>query len=337
MAHSSPISAYADAQSLLVRLEERRRLSPVRFPLRTRMRIAERQALARLDNLPLHDDDLLIDGRGSVQTSGFDLSHGRHAIGSAIELDAILNDSMVLLQWLGAIADPAITASSTWQRAVPDMLDTVAGWQQDIATLPPSPPLLHGAQMARLWRERAPAGRGDLVYSLLIGDRWGPGCWDGSAGGLIALGLERNALPWKNARGEQLESIWLDAVGTGAQMHLDLEVRLRAYAARAAQFINSRKRPGRLKDVLSLAMSRPRISSKDVAKALNLTVAGAIKLLSIATDAGLLIERTGQASYRSYAIPVTAPSEAGSRMRPDPFPTSPARLDWSDDDELGFI
>lgn len=332
MAHSKLFSAYADAQSLLARVEERRRLSPVRFPLRTRMRIAERQALARLDNLPLLDDDLLVDARGAVRTSDFDLSHGRRAIGSPIELEAILNNGPALLDWLGAM--PAMDASSplAWQRAVPDMLDAVGAWQRDVAALSPSPPLLHGARMAQLWREHAPVGRGDLVYSLLIGDRWGPGRWDGSVGGLTALGLERSHAPWRLARDEKLEEIWLEAVSTGAQAHLDLEVRLRAYAARAAQFINARRRPGRLKDLLSLAMSHPRISSRDVAKALELTVAGAIKLLSIATEAGLLIERSGQASYRSYAIPVAAPSEAVMRMRSDPFNPSSTSFASSHDD-----
>ena len=43
------IAHYAAAQSALERLEERLKLSPVRVPLRSRMQIAERQALARMD------------------------------------------------------------------------------------------------------------------------------------------------------------------------------------------------------------------------------------------------------------------------------------------------
>ncbi|MCI4592387.1 hypothetical protein MOK15_20165 [Sphingobium sp. BYY-5] len=326
----SLISSYAEAQSLLARVEERRRLSPIRLPLGIRSRVAERHALARLDNLPLQDEDIRVDGRGAVRTSDFDLSHGRRAIGTPINLETITSDSAGLLDWLGIRPDRGILPMQVWQRPLADMIEAVTAWQRDIAVLSPSPPLLHSAHMAHLWRHHAPVGRGDLVYSLLIGDRWGPGRWDGSAGGLIALGLERSSAPWRRAQGKAMEQIWLSAIITGAQAHLDLEVRLRGYAARASQFINARRRPGRLKEVLALAMAHPRISSGSVAKSLDLSVAGAIKLLSIATDAGLLIERSGQASYRSYAIPVAAPSEAPSRTRADPFEVASF---WSDEDD----
>jgi hypothetical protein len=266
-----------------------------------------------------------------VRTSDFDLSHGRRAIGAPISLEAIMGDSAGLLDWLGVLPDEGAFSLQAWQRPLSDIMEAVDAWRRDIAALPSSPPLLHGAHMGHLWRRHAPVGRGDLVFSLLIGDRWGPGRWDGSAGGLIALGLERCSAPWRRAQGKELEEIWLAAIITGAQAHLDLEVRIRAYAARAAQFINARRRPGRLKEVLALAMAHPRVTSSGIARSLDLSVAGAIKLLTIATDAGLLIERSGQASYRSYAIPVAAPSETPSRTRPDPFE---AISSWSEQDDI---
>lgn len=313
--------AYADAQARLERLEERRRLSPVRTPLRIRTLIAERQALARLDHQTLAEEDIYVDGRHRVSTSEFDLSLGRHAIGAAIRLDVILRDAPALLEWLGIRASTEGSGlSSPRDRA--SMLAAVEAWQGAAAALPPAPPLLHGAHMARLWRQYSPIGRADLVASLLIGDRWGPGRWDGSAGGLIALGLEQSQAPWQRLDGDALDRMWLSAITSGAQSQLDLELRLRAYAARAAHAIAARRRPGRLRDVLRLAMAHPRISSNMVARSLDLTVAGAIKLLTIATEAGLLVERTGQASFRSYAIPVAAPSEAAPRTPADPFPTA---------------
>ncbi|HAF42200.1 MAG TPA: hypothetical protein DCG90_10620 [Sphingobium sp.] len=331
MSAPSLIVAYAEAQALLARLEERRRLSPVAFPLRTRMRIAERHALARWDKAPLHDSDIQVDGRGAVRTSDFDLSRGRQAVGAPIELDSILTDAEALLRWLGLVSDAGNPAKHGWQRSLADMLDAVRGWQATIASLPASPPLLHGAHLAQLWRERAPIGRGDLVFSLLIGDRWGPGRWEGSAGGLIALGLERSSEPWQRIKGEALERLWLGAIAAGAQGHLDLEIRLRSYAMRAGQFIRARRRPGRLADMLALAMAHPRVTSSGIAKALGLTSAGAIKLLAIAAEAGLLIERTGQSSYRSYAIPVAAPSDMPARPRRDPFALLDGAFPWDDD------
>ncbi|CCW17908.1 hypothetical protein EBBID32_22570 [Sphingobium indicum BiD32] len=327
------ILAYAEAHGALERLEERRRLSPVRRPWRIRTLIAERQALARIDNSPIDDLDFTVDGRSTVTTSAYDLSHWRQAIGTPIALDALLNDGMALLRWLGvappAGSDPAYSLRSG--RNAADILPAVAAWQRDVAALPSSPPLLHCARIARLWRRHAPIGQGDLLASLLIGDRWGPGRWTGSAGGLIALGLESNGAAWKRVTDERLDWLWLEAISTGARAHLDLETRLRAYAWRAAQHIERRRRPGRLKDVLRLAMAHPRISSGSVARALGLTSAGAIKLLTIAAGEGLLIEQSGQASYRSYALPVsmTPLASKGQHGHPDSF----ARDFWSDDAE----
>lgn len=327
------ILAYAEAQGTLDRLEERRKLSPVRGPWRVRTTMAERQALARIDNSPIDDLDFAIDGRGAVSTSPFDLSHWRQAVGAPITLDALVHDGMELLNWLGAMPTSGAYPASLLRsgRNVADILPTIAAWQRDVAALPPSPPLIHSARIAFLWRHHAPIGQGDLVASLLIGDRWGPGRWTGSVGGLIALGLESGSSDWRRATDARLDRLWLEAISAGARIHLDLETRLRAYAWRAEQHIARHRRPGRLKDVLRLAMTRPRISSGTVAKALGLTSAGAIKLLTIAADEGLLIEQSGQASYRSYALPVSMTSAApkGLHQRRDPF----ANDFWSDEPE----
>lgn len=313
------ILAYADAQGALERLEERRRLSPVRRPWRIRTLIAERQALARIDNSPIDDQAFTIDGRGAVLPSAFDLSHWRQAIGAPVTLDMLLNDGLGVMRWLGIVAASGMDAAPALRfgRSPEDILPAIAQWQQAAVALPPSPPLLQSAQLFHLWQRHAPIGHGDLVASLLVGDRWGPGRWIGSAGGLIALGLDNSSVAWRQASGERLDLIWLEAIATGAHAHLDLETRLRAYAWRAAQHIEQRRRPGRLKDVLRLAMTHPRISSGSVAKALGLTSAGAIKLLAIAESEGLLIEQSGQASYRSYALPINMRPIAARRPLQD--------------------
>lgn len=329
------LQLYADAQAALERIEERRRLSPVRKPWRIRTLIAERQALARIDNSPIADDSPAIDGRGAVTPSPFDLSHGRHAVGASISLDALLSDGAALLDWLGVRSTSALDTPLIHPvgRSWADMLLAVEDWRRDVAALPPAPPLLHSGRIAQLWRRHAPIGQGDLVGSLLIGDRWGPGRWVGSAGGLVALGLEHGGAAWKVITGEALDRVWLDATLAGARVHLDLEMRLRAYARRAAFHLAQRRRPGRLKDVLMLAMIHPRLSSGSVARALDLTSAGAIKLLTIATNEGLLIEQSGQASYRSYALPVSMPGASISALHARSGPFDPEF--WSDETENG--
>lgn len=323
------LSLYADAQAALARIEERRRLSPVRRPWKIRCFIAERQALAWIDSTSVEANAFTVDGRGSIGGAPFDLTHWRQAVGAPVTLDTLRTDSIGLLDWLGV--DDAPASAGRWATpglSIADIRPRVAQWQAEAAALPPAPPLIHSAHLALAWRRRAPIGRGDVVASFLIGDRNGPGRWDASFGGLVALGFQVSGAAWKIAGQSQLDRLWLQAIALGARNHLDQEARLRIYAERAATYIASRRRPGRLKEVLMLAMSRPVVSSTLVTRQLGVTSAGAIKLLSIATDAGLLVERTGQSSYRHYAIPVTHIRHPAAS--PDPL-ADPQAVDlWSD-------
>lgn len=324
---SSPLLAYADAQSALERIDERRRLSPVRRPWRIRCQISERQALARIDNRPLDDDVIQVDGRGSVSTSAYDLSHWSRAVAAKIDLTTLRTDPHGLLRWLGAIDEDNNPSPILSGHATSTIIDAVKAWQEDVTHLHDLPPLLHSAYSAHLWMRRTPIGRGDMVAALLIGDRYGPGRLSASFGGLVALGLDGLNVAWRTASAEAFADHWLRAITAAARHHLDLEVRLRAYAARAMGHIAARRRPGMLKPLLMLAMAHPLLTSRAASRHLGLTSAGAIKLLTIATDLGLLLERSGQASYRTYSIPVTLPPVAPN-MRENLADSDPLQF-WS--------
>lgn len=306
--------AYAAAQTALARIEERLRLSPVRGPWKARMALAERQALAAIDAYDLPEEAVTVDARGRVVTGSYDLTHWKHAIGRPITLEALMADPAALLAWLGVDREPQ-DARFPGRRAVWERVPAIEAWSKACQSLPPSPPLFHASRIAALWRQLAPLARGDGIASLLIGDRWGPGRWKGSQGGLTALGLRLAGGRWKIAQGTELDHLWLGAILAGANAHLELELRLRAYAQRAAGHIRDRRRMGRLKDVILFAMARPAITSSQVAQQFGLTSAGAIKLLRTAEAAGLLVERTGQASFRSYMIPVSGVAPSPSLAR----------------------
>ncbi|PZU05853.1 MAG: hypothetical protein DI606_18895 [Sphingobium sp.] len=307
--------AYAHAQGTLERLDDRMRTSPVRHPWSRRVAMIERRALAWVDDFDLPEDAVMLDGRGRVRTSDYDLTHWKAAIGTPVSLKTILDDADALLDWFG-YREGTLMPNDCDRR---DMIARIERWALACRNLLPSPPLMAAAQIAAVWRRHAPLGRGDIVASLLIGDRWSAGRFNGSHGGLVALGLKQSGGPWKTASGPSLDYLWLQAIASGARAHLDLESRLRLFADRAREALGRRRRIGRLKDVLLLAMEQPAITSSMVARRFDLTSAGAIKLLSIAQDEGLLLERTGQASYRSYVIPIAnlplypdAPSEGSS-------------------------
>lgn len=313
----SIIQAYAQAHAALELLSDRLSRSPVRAPWSTRMTFAQRHALAWIDNVGLSADGLRVDSLGRVSSTAFDVTHCKAAIGAPITLSALARDAEQLLSWLGYCDRPG-QAVVPPIRARDEIHGAVEQWMAAGASLPPSPPLLHGCRMALLWRQHSPLGQGDLVASLLIGERWGPGRWNGSVGGLIALGLKATGAPWKAATGQRLERYWLCAIAAGARAHLDLESRLLGFATRARFVLERRKRAQSLKALLLFAMARPAITSAQVARQLEITSAGAIKLLSTATGLGLLIERTGQSSFRSYMVPVSSegPSPAKAHSTP---------------------
>ena len=281
--------AYAQAHAVLELLADRLSRSPVRAAWSTRMALAQRHALAWIDNVGLSADGLSIDSFGRVTSTAFDVTHCKAAIGAPITLSALAGDAEQLLSWLGyrhGLGQGIVLPI----RARQEMVGAVEQWMAACVSLPSSPPLLHGCRMALLWRQHSPLTQGDLVASLLIGERWGPGRWNGSVRGLIALGLKATGAPWKLATVQRLERFWLSAIVAGARAHLVLETRLLGFATRARFVLERRKRAESLKALLLFAMARPTITSGQVARQFGITSAGAIKLLSTATSEGLLIE-----------------------------------------------
>lgn len=302
--------AYAKAHGALERLDDRYAMSPVAPAWRARMAWTERHALAWADSFDIPREALVFGKGGRLQSTQFDLTNCKEAIGTPISRRAILEDPEQLLTWLGW-GQTGAGLRSRW-----DTLAAIEDWSKMCAALSPTPPLIMAARLSSLWRLHAPLGRGDIVASLLIGDRWSMGRRQGSQGGLIALGMRLNGGRWKIATAEEAEHLWLGAVREGAKAHLEVESRLRAFAVRARRVLERRRRNGHLGDLLAFAMERPNINSSDVALRTGLSHAGAIKLLSIAEGEGLLIETTGQASYRRYAIPLSEPGRTYSGTEP---------------------
>lgn len=308
------ILAYAQAHAELALLADHLVRSPVRAPWSTRIALAERRALAWIDNAALSSDSLRIDGMGRVTSTAFDLTHCKAAIGAPITLTALSRDAEQILCWLGRSDRPG-QAHVIGRRDHKEIVRAVEQWMIACNQLPPSPPLLQGCRMALLWRRHSPLLQGDVVASLLLGDRWGPGRWQGSTGGLVALGLKMTASPWKLLAGPKLERAWLVATVAGARSHLNTERQLLNFATRAKLVLDRRKRTDGLKALLLFAMARPEVTSAQVARQFAMTGAGAIKLLATAVNEGLLIERTGQSSFRSYYVPVSDKAPSPTRTQ----------------------
>jgi hypothetical protein len=116
---------------------------------------------------------------------------------------------------------------------------------------------------------------------------------------------------------------------------------------RAAQRAIAREfRPGALPRLMALSFSQPLLSPQGVATCLDLSVAGASKLLERAAGAGLLVEITRRRSWRQFLTPdlaeafgFTAPKRGRPAKEPPPLPATPALREVFDafDGEMAAI
>lgn len=118
----------------------------------------------------------------------------------------------------------------------------------------------------------------------------------------------------------------LEASARSGLAHLDDLDRHYRLAQRA---IAEEYRPGALPRLLALTSYRPLLGPQSVATLLDMSVAGASKLLERATEAGLLVEISGRRSWRQYLTPDLAtafgfiePRRGRPRKDPPPLPAN---------------
>jgi hypothetical protein len=300
------LTAYGEAHAALARLDERRRWSPVREALRARQERLELSALAWLDGAALDLDRWLMGDELTPYSISGEPLRWIKAFGRPLPREAFAS-APAILDWLG-VRDAALDAPLPYAiapRPRRDMLERMRGWCAAFPHGWKAPPLLAGGRMAHGWRVKAMLGRGDALAAVLLGDRWGPGAMGLSSGGLIAIGLQSQGPAWiKAQRPASIDRVWLDAVQTAANRLLHLEQQFRLYRTRCDAVLEGKRKSNRLGALLTFAMGAPDITARLARRRLGLSEAGAKILLDEAVDRGLLIERTGQASYRRYSVPV---------------------------------
>lgn len=119
----------------------------------------------------------------------------------------------------------------------------------------------------------------------------------------------------------------LEASARSGLAHLDDLERHHRLAQRA---IAEEYRPGALPRLFALTSYRPLLGPQSVATLLDMSVAGASKLLERAAEAGLLVEISGRRSWRQFLTPDLAtafgfiePRRGRPRKEPPPLPADP--------------
>jgi hypothetical protein len=117
------------------------------------------------------------------------------------------------------------------------------------------------------------------------------------------------------------------SLATSAQQSLDAVDRMEFAYRAALRAIANEYRPGKLPALLALSLSTSLLSPAQVATALDLTVAGAGKLLDRACSLGLVVEISGRRSWKAYLTPDLAIELGFSKVplgRPRKEPPFPA-------------
>jgi hypothetical protein len=95
----------------------------------------------------------------------------------------------------------------------------------------------------------------------------------------------------------------LRALTASARRGLESLDRMEAGHRGAIRAIQSEYRPGKLPDLLALSLSVAMLSPARIATALDLSIAGAGKLLDRAASLGLVVEVSGRRSWKAYLAP----------------------------------
>jgi hypothetical protein len=117
----------------------------------------------------------------------------------------------------------------------------------------------------------------------------------------------------------------LRALAAAARRGLDGLDRMETGHRAAVRAVRSEYRPGKLPDLLALSLSVAMLSPARVAADLDLSIAGAGKLLDRAASLGLVVEVSGRRSWKTYLAPdlaialgLRAPPQGRPRKVPDP-------------------
>lgn len=156
---------------------------------------------------------------------------------------------------------------------------------------------------------------------------------------LYLLGLTASPLPCLTAGtkafrlqaslSEDMLRVTLKALAAAGQKGLEsLDTMEAAYRA-SVRAIRSEYRPGKLPQLLALSLSTAVLSPANTAQLLDLSVAGAGKILKRAASLGVLVEVSGRRSWKAYVEPALAVAlglrnAPLGRPRNEPPPLAPA-------------
>jgi hypothetical protein len=181
------------------------------------------------------------------------------------------------------------------------------------------PRLLAGGLIAADFARTSPLLDANVPIGLILGDCWSVN-HDLSAGGLAAIGIQSEYIAWKAiihgkidddldetsiaARDSRVMSAWLDAITTGAEQVIRLDLGFRLWLGRLEELSARPRQSLAFHKVALFVAARPSASIAEAAKHFKLSRQTATRLFTIATDHAIFREISLGKSYRRFTIAV---------------------------------
>lgn len=257
---------------------------------------------------------------------------------TALQLQAVEVDEIDVFSWGYGLKIPGRPLISTHL----DAFESFAVWQQTLA-----------AHDNATWRDHLPTAIGepseahahpplvralDLVRQLARVDATSAP-WLRTPIMLCGMGLTATPLPClaggvkafrlKRTPADTDWAATFNGLSRAAETGLERLHELEQLHRRGLQALLGEYRPGALPRLLALSFARPLLSPQSVANALDMSVAGASKLLERAASANLLVEISNRATWRQFLSPdlaeqfgFIAPMRGRPIILPAALPTS---------------
>lgn len=309
------LTALAETSAAIARAEERLAHFPERDVLIARIRIEEREALAWLEGDPFHLDQLTRDYGASPRAwrrwpftfvRVFDRPLASRTLPDAARIERWLNGGC---RPDDPFPGPADQSLELYPQRLERFLCGIAG----ISTLPR---LVGAGHIAAEFAFTSPLPYANTVIGAMLAERYALPTSPLTGGGIAAIGLYREQIPWRSRVGFnraefeedlcganrdcRIQLAWLRALQAGAEYTLALAGALRSWLARLDEVCLTVRKTSHLRRLCLFAARSSSLTMAGAAKTLGISRQATNDLMTQACAAGLLRETTEQGSFRRF-------------------------------------
>lgn len=219
-----------------------------------------------------------------------------------------------IMAWFAHANEDAVRASD--RPKIEIYTDRLEAWASHVRGQSETGRILQGVRIASSFAKFAPLSSANIAVGLMLGDRVSTGHPDLSGGGVIAIGLRSQTIPWvRIAAGaddeldpdfygtsnlDHAHSIWLKAAAGGGQTLARLASRVDRWQEKVTAACATKRSTSRLARVCELAGTHMSLTSGRLANLMKVSRQGATTMLEEAREEGLLYEVTHGNSFRRY-------------------------------------